>query len=124
MDGPSFDKLARLAASGASRRGVLKSAIASALAIAGSGTASVLGAEEAGAARRCKRAGALCTSTRQCCPRETKRLCRVQRNAGNSDTTCCGGAGATCGGKNGDGDDRAQFCCVGFECRGQTCRKA
>lgn len=120
MDGKKFDAVARRLARGLTRRDALRGLIVgSAAAAAGGGAVPVAAAEQ-----RCKRAGAPCTSTKQCCPKETNRLCKVQRNAGNSDETCCGGVGATCGGKNGVGDDRAPFCCVNHECRGRTCRKA
>jgi hypothetical protein len=123
MDSTTFDAMVRRLGSGLSRRQALRGLVAGGAAAA----AGAIGLETGSAAKkknRCKRAGAPCTKTKQCCPRETKRLCRVQRNAGNSDTTCCGGAGAKCGGKNSIGDDRRPFCCVGFECRGRTCRKA
>lgn len=51
MDGSSFDKLARLAATGAPRRGVFRSGVA--LIVAGLGATSLLGVEDA-AAKSCK----------------------------------------------------------------------
>jgi len=121
MDGTRFDALTRRLASGLTRREALRGWVAGALAVAAGGIA-----QDADAAdrRRCKRAGAPCTSNRQCCPKKTNRKCAVQRNAGNSDRTCCGAEGARCGGKNQDGDDIKPFCCVDFECRGTTCRRA
>ncbi len=126
MDGTRFDTVARRLASGMNRREVLRGLVAGAVAALSGGAA--LGAASAQeddlARRRCKRAGAPCTSNRQCCPKKTNRICAVQRNAGNSDETCCGAEGARCGGKNQIGDDLKPYCCVGFECRGTTCRKA
>jgi hypothetical protein len=61
----------------------------------------------------CLHAGAFCETDKQCCPDKTKRICDVPENASNSDTKCCGGAGAVCGGVNDDGDQQAPFCCVG-----------
>ncbi len=122
MDAFSFDKLVQLATSGMSRRGLVKSALVPA--VAGLGVASLLGMEESAAKKkkkkRCKKAGKSCKSNKQCCPGKTKRICEVPVNGGNSDTVCCGGAGAKCGGNNEDGDDLAPFCCVGFECNSET----
>jgi hypothetical protein len=61
----------------------------------------------------CLHAGAFCDTDKQCCPDKTKRICDVPENASNSDTKCCGAAGAVCGGVNDDGDQQAPFCCVG-----------
>jgi hypothetical protein len=122
MVGTSFDKFVQLATPVVSRRGLLKSALVPAL--AGLGITSFLVADEAGAKKkkkkRCKKAGSPCTSNKQCCPSKTNRICEVPVNGGNSDTVCCGGEGAKCGGNNEDGDDLAPFCCVGFECNSDT----
>lgn len=69
-----------------------------------------------------KPAGARCQTSAECGSQQTKRICEVAVNASNSDKTCCGGAGATCGPKNGDGDDTAPFCCVGFSCNAGVCQ--
>ncbi len=120
MDATKFDAVARRLASGLTRREAVRGLAAGAVAAVAGGA----GLELASAAkRRCKKAGAFCSSSKECCPKETNRKCRVQRNAGNSDTTCCGVEGATCGGKDGNGDDKAPFCCVNHECRGTTCRR-
>ena len=66
--------------------------------------------------RRCKKYGVLCTSTKQCCPDKTKRICKQPLDSGNSDKVCCGGKGAVCGGATEDGDRIHPKCCMGFEC--------
>jgi hypothetical protein len=140
MDGSAFDRLVR--------RGLLRSAFAAT--VAGLGVASVLGAEDSEAAKSCKKkcknkdskaarkrcrkkcnkkencraADAPCTDSAQCCPEKTNRVCNVQRNAGNSDRTCCGSNGAICGPPNGAGDDTPPFCCAGFNCVNQVCQPA
>jgi hypothetical protein len=43
-------------------------------------------------------------------------ICEVPVNGSNSDLYCSGGQGAICGAPNGDGDDTAPFCAVGFAC--------
>jgi hypothetical protein len=65
---------------------------------------------------RCLTAGAFCEQDEQCCTEKTGRICEVAANASNSDTTCCGGIGAPCGGVNDDLDALAPFCCAGFVC--------
>ncbi len=70
----------------------------------------------------CLPADAPCQDSSQCCPSTTSRTCDVPVNASNSDKTCCGGAGAKCGPKNGDGDDTAPFCCAGFTCTNGSCQ--
>lgn len=76
MDGSSFDQLARLAAAEPSRRGVLRSAFASALAALGA--ASLLGAQGTNAKKRkkCRTCGP-CQRCRKgtCKPRTTGTLC-------------------------------------------------
>jgi hypothetical protein len=124
MDGSVFDRLVRHIGEDASRRGLLRSAFAAT--VAGLGAASLLGSEEAEAKkggrkrrrRRCKPkpAGSPCETSKDCCTKKTNRICAVASNAGNSDTTCCGGQGAVCGGDNAINDDVAPFCCAGFKC--------
>jgi len=124
MDGSAFDRLVRHVSEDGSRRGLLRSAFAAA--IAGLGVASLLDAEDAEAKkggrkrkrRRCKPkpAGSPCETSKDCCTKKTKRICAVASNAGNSDLTCCGGEGAECGGDNDIGDNLAPFCCAGFSC--------
>jgi hypothetical protein len=65
--------------------------------------------------RRCKPqpSGARCETDRDCCTKKTLRLCDVPQNAGNSDTVCCGGDGAPCGGVDDNGDAQPPLCCVG-----------
>jgi hypothetical protein len=57
--------------------------------------------------------GERCQSTSQCV---SGYICEVPVNGSNSDTYCSGGPGATCGAPNGDGDDTAPYCAVGYEC--------
>lgn len=138
MDEKTFDTVVRQWSAAASRRGVLKSAFASAL--AGVGMASFLGAEDAGATRSCKRKckkknskdarktckkkckkqkictpkapEAPCLSDEECCPKETKYTCAISHNSG-LDTVCCGTHGATC--------STTFQCCLGFNCEGGQC---
>lgn len=111
MDANEFDSVIRRLATGRTRRGVLRGLLAGGVAVAIGGTAM-----EAEAGKRCKKAGAPCTSNKQCCPKDTKRVCKVPSNGSNSDTFCCGGAGAKCGGANADGDAVGLLCCANFRC--------
>lgn len=121
MDATKFDSVAKLLGNGLTRRATVRGLVAGAAATVAGGTAlQAVSAKK----DRCLKAGAFCNSSKQCCPKETNRKCRVQRNAGNSDTTCCGVEGAECGGKDGNGDDKKPFCCVNYECRGNTCRRS
>jgi hypothetical protein len=125
MDGTRFDSLVRTV-SAASRRGLLTTALGSAL--AGLGVASWLSAEDAAAKKKrkkkkkCRKSGAACSANKQCCPGKSGNICDVPTNASNSDTKCCGGQGAKCGGVNEDGDALPPLCCIGqagvneFEC--------
>ena len=56
--------------------------------------------------------GARCQNDGQCDSGQ-QQICEVPHNASNSDTHCCGGAGAVCGGVNSNGDAIGPFCCVG-----------
>jgi len=141
MDGYRFDTLARHISEAASRRGLLRSAVAATF--AGFGAASLLG-DEADAAKSCKKKckkkdnkdarkkckkkcntqnpptppggkppGTLCDASGECAP---PFICAQPTNAGNSDKKCCGQTGAPCGGDNGDLDDQPPLCCQGFGC--------
>ncbi len=120
MDATKFDAVARYLVSGLGRRQAVRGLVGGAVAVVAGGTA--LGVTSARTRAKCKKAGALCNRSKECCPKETDRLCKVARNASNSDTTCCGGKGAKCGGKDGNGDDKKPYCCQNLECRGTTCR--
>ena len=150
MDGTSFDRLARFISENASRRDLLKSALAAT--IAGGGATALLGAEEAeaksckakcnqkkgnqkaqckkkcdgGQKVKCKSENASCDSPEgasgECCSTQNL-VCDVPFGAGNSDTKCCRGAGASCTPPGTNGPK----CCVGeggereYECRNNTC---
>jgi hypothetical protein len=122
MDGTTFDAVARRLASGLSRRQALRGLVAGALAAVGAGTGLGTDPEQTVAADRvrCLKAGVRCTSSKQCCTKKTNRICKQPLNAGNSDRVCCGGEGATCGGKNDDGDDIRPYCCMGYSCSSTT----
>ena len=118
MESSRFDAMTRLIGRGRTRRNVLETAMVSA---AGLGVV-VLGLPELAEARkrkkgnkkkRCKKAGAACSSDKQCCTDKTNRICDVPHGASNSDTACCGGEGVTCGGVDGEGNALGPFCCVG-----------
>lgn len=129
MEDHSFDALAKEMADGAISRGrALKYFGAAILGSALGG--SMLGMPLAEAKKKkkkkkkkkCKPAGAFCQNSAQCCPSKTRRICDVAVNAGNSDKTCCGANGATCGPKDTNGDDTAPFCCVNFTCTNGVCQ--
>jgi hypothetical protein len=82
LDAGKFAAIDRGKVTALTRRQTLRGSLAASLA-----TASAGGALTEGAADRCKKAGAWCRRSSDCCPNETDRRCRVQRNAGNSDTT-------------------------------------
>jgi len=139
VDGSSFDKLARLAATGAARRSVLNSGFA--LVLAGLGATSLLGAEDA-AAKSCKKKcqdkknckdknakkkckakcekqelcipklpQAECQNSGDCCPETTRYTCGTSHGSGSN--TCCGAQGAVCG---------STFdCCIDQCCISSTC---
>ena len=150
MDGSSFDRLVRLVTEEGSRRGLLKSAFAAT--IAGIGGTALLSAEEAeaksckakcnkkngnkkaqckkkcedGQKVKCKSENASCDgpegATGECCA-SLYLVCDVPSGAGNSDTKCCRGAGASCTPPGASGPK----CCVGeggerqYECRNNVC---
>jgi hypothetical protein len=127
MDSTKFDAVARTFGTGLTRRSALRGLVAGAVAVVGGAT--VL---EADAKRRRKKGkggnqqrgtlanGQFCQTSAQC--RDANNICEVASNASNSDRTCCGAAGATCGAPNGDGDATAPFCCAGFSCTAGTCQ--
>jgi hypothetical protein len=126
MDGSAFDRLVRHVGEDASRRGLLRSALAAAV---GLGVVSALDLEDAEAKkggrkrrrRRCKPKplGAPCETDKDCCPKKTKRICEIEFGDSGGDKECCGGEGATC-------TSNAE-CCIGsagvraFVCNGTTC---
>jgi hypothetical protein len=124
MDESRFDALVRAFSSGTTRRDALRGLAAGGAALAASAT--TLG--EAAAKKKkhhhkrnkhqCKGKpdGAACTTNKECCTKTTKRICAVAFNASNSDTTCCGGTGAKCGGVDDNGDVIAPVCCTNFVC--------
>jgi hypothetical protein len=128
MDSTTFDGIARTFGSTSTRRSAVRGLFAGAVALVGGAT--IL---EADAKRRKKKGkgggtqqrgtlanGQFCQTSSQC--RDANNICEVASNASNSDRTCCGATGATCGAPNGDGDDTAPFCCAGFSCTNGTCQ--
>lgn len=124
MDGEKFDAIARLLGTGLSRRRAVHGVVAGAAAAAvGSVASFALGgaAVEAGKKKkkkdkkRCLKTGKRCSSNKQCC-KKSDLICDVPTGGSNSDTYCCGGQGATCGGANEDGDAVGAKCCVNFRC--------
>jgi hypothetical protein len=125
----TFDTLTRELGSNMTRRSALRGLFAGAVAAVAGGA--VLG-HEAAAKRRRKKGrkqrrqflapGAFCSTSSQCNTSQGY-ICAVAVNAGNSDKTCSGAAGAVCGAPNGDGDDTAPFCAVGFRCVNGICQQ-
>lgn len=117
MDDSRFDALTRLLGRDHSRRGLLAGAMAST--VVGMAAMAPSLAEDADAKKkkkkkkRCKKSGAACSSDKQCCTSKTKLICDVPQGAGNSDTACCGGQSAKCGGVDDEGNALPPFCCVG-----------
>lgn len=117
MDSTKFDAVARRMASGLSRREALRGLAAGAVvAAAGAVGLGVVSADAKKKPKRCKKAGARCTSNKQCCTGKTKRICEVPTGGSNSDTFCTGGTGAKCGGANEDGDAVGPVCSVNHRC--------
>ncbi len=125
MDSTRFDTVARLFGSGMTRRQALRGLVTGAAALSAGGV--LLQAEDASAKRRRRskikksqngrqsrflQSGALCENDGQCNSGH-QQICEVPQNASNSDTRCCGAAGAVCGGVNADGDAIGPFCCIG-----------
>jgi hypothetical protein len=115
MDANGFDRVARRLATGITRRDAVRGLAAGAGAAAGLLLAEP-GAEAGKRKKRCKKAGAFCSAHSQCCPKKTRRKCKVASNAGNSDTTCCGVTGAVCGGADDNLDAIKPHCCAGWRC--------
>ena len=146
MDSSSFDRLAQLVSEDASRRGVLRSAFAAA--VAGLGITALLSPEEVEAKscqKKCKQKAKQhggSKKKKQAClkkcdkqdtstPRGGKaagalcatpgecaapNTCAIPVNDGSGDKRCCAPTGAPCGLKTDDGDDTSPFCCVGNTC--------
>ena len=125
MDTAKFDGIARLLGNGLTRREAVRGLVATGVAVTAG--ASALDLVEAKRRKRRKNkkgkgrgkvlaAGEFCQTDAQCGPEKTHRICDVALNASNSDETCCGATGATCGAPNGDGDDTYPYCCYGYYC--------
>lgn len=123
MDSQRFDRIASTFAQIQTRRSAIRLFGAAA---AGALGVSLLAADDTDARRRrgkgkgkgkgkgnkrCLKSGKLCETDKQCCGNNL--ICDVPQNASNSDTECCGGSGATCGGVNDDGDFLEPYCCIG-----------
>ena len=146
MDSFSFDRLARFVSKDASRRGVLRSTAAAA--VAALGITALLSPEEVEAKscqKKCKQKAKQhgwskkkkqaclkkCNKQDQNNPRQGKaagtlcdtsgecaapNTCDIPVNDSGGDKRCCAPTGAPCGLKTADGDDTSPFCC-----RGNTC---
>jgi hypothetical protein len=151
MDGSSFDRLARLAATGTGRRGLLRIA----LGLAGGGLAATsLLAEESDAAKSCKQKckkkdnkdarkkckkkckkqtgqcrseGEACSpegNDQQCC-RDQNLVCDIEFGDSGGDSECCRGTGASCTPPGTSGPK----CCTGeagrreFQCVNGICQE-
>jgi hypothetical protein len=133
MDGPRFDSFARFVGEASNRRAALKAALGGATAATIAAVSLATGASESEAKKKKKKkkkkkcavcqpltADAPCSTNLQCCTNDTNRACATPENASNSDKTCCGSTGATCGGRDGNLDTIAPFCCAGFSCSSNT----
>lgn len=120
MESTKFDAVTRFLASGLTRRTALRNLAAGAAAAVTGGTllevASASADAEKKKKKRCKKSGVACSSNKQCCPKKTGRVCKVPTGGSNSDTYCCGGIGAKCGGANEDGDAVGLKCCANSNC--------
>jgi hypothetical protein len=123
MESQRFDRITTTFARSNSRRGVMTLLGAAAL---GAGGLAFFAADEGEARRkkkkkkgkgkgkgnqRCLKSGQRCDTDKQCCGNNL--ICDVPQNASNSDTECCGGQGAVCGGVNDNGDFLEPYCCIG-----------
>jgi hypothetical protein len=116
MDATKFDALARRLVSGVTRREALRGLVAGAAVAAGGSTLKA-------SAARCLRAGEQCNSNKQCCPKETGRICK-QPNPPSGSEVCCSPKGEPCGGEGPNGPKKPQ-CCFPLKCsskRGGVCR--
>jgi hypothetical protein len=146
MDSVSFDKLVRIISEDASRRGVLRSAFAAA--VAGIGVTALLSPEDVEAKscqKKCKQKAKKhdwskkkkqaclkkCNKQGQSNPGQGKangalcdtsgecaapNICALPLGDSGGDKRCCGASGAPCGGDNIDLDDLPPICCQGFVC--------
>lgn len=117
MDATRFDALARRLVNGLTRRDALRGLVAGA-AVAATG----VGAREASAAR-CRKAGEQCNRSKECCPKETGRICK-QPNPPSGSEVCCSPKGEKCGGEGPNGPKKPQ-CCFPLKCsnkNGGICR--
>jgi hypothetical protein len=122
MDDGVFDQLARRIAATLSRRAVVGRGL---LALIGAGAAVGVGGVEGEAqphvtrpprGPECKPARALCSSTDECCPATTGRICGQNGGAIPDRPRCCAGIGVACrGGLDCCGYDR-HIDCVGGLC--------
>jgi hypothetical protein len=119
MERTTFDAMTRMLGGGLSRRGTLRGLAADAVAAVTGGVA--LGAASAGSgdrkAKRCKKSGAACSSNNQCCPKQTKRLCKVPTGGSSCDTFCCSGIGTTYGPANVNAGAVGLLRCANIRCR-------
>jgi hypothetical protein len=124
MESTTFDAVTRLLANGLNRRALVRRLAAGGTTAATAGV--LLGAVDEAAAKknkkkdkkkkRCLRSGKPCKTNKQCCPDKTDNICDVPTGGSNSDTFCCGGEGAKCGGANEDGDAVGPKCCANNRC--------
>lgn len=127
MDSLSFDRLARLFASGTSRRRMLRAAGASSLGALG--LAAVLGpdgvsAKKGGKKRRCKKFNATCNqNNKKCCQGlkcEEGSCCRKLGTKCEEDgSECCGGS--VC--DNVEVGSQQKFCCYLENSENNSCQK-
>jgi len=124
MDITTSDTISRAIATSQTsqtRRSAPRGLVAGAATLVAGGV--LLQSEDAGAKRRKRRKGKgkgkqlqpgeRCQNDNQC---TSGYICAVPVNGSSSDEYCSGGQGAVCGAPNGDGDDTAPFCAVGFVC--------
>ena len=118
MDGKCFDSLSQQIAGARTRRSALGALVAAGIGGAALvSDASAKGKGKKKRKRKCKKVeGKPCTTSKTCCTGKTNNVCAVPVNGSNSDTFCCGGQNAKCGGINVDLDAVAPFCCNGFAC--------
>jgi hypothetical protein len=129
MDTTTFDGLTRNLGNGLTRRAALRGIFTGAVAIVAGGAVVEVEAKRRKKGKKVRQPstdtqllpnGAFCEFSNQC--RDAHNICEVAVNASNSDRTCCGATGATCGLPNDDGDDTAPFCCAGFDCVNGVCQ--
>jgi hypothetical protein len=120
MDQQRFDEITTTLGQTPTRRGALRllgvaalSATGLTLLVAGDGEARRRKKKRRKGKKnqRCLKSGERCNTDGQCCGGGL--ICDVPHGASNSDTACCGGQGATCGGVDEEGNALPPFCCVG-----------